>query len=157
MTRIHLPIYLRWGDQDAFGHVNNVTLLQHLEEARVRAFWLHEQRAQSLPTAVFDEGLRIDGSAPVLPLIARNEVDYLAPIPYRQAPLEVQMWFARLGGSSAELCYEVFVPGDAAPSARAATTLVMVSGETMRPVRLPALARRAWEPYVEEPIRFTRR
>src|SRR5690625_6644705 len=33
-----LLIELRWGDMDAYGHVNNVTQLRVLEEARVRAF-----------------------------------------------------------------------------------------------------------------------
>ena len=35
-TRVLLE--LRWGDMDAYGHVNNVTQLRLLEEARVRAF-----------------------------------------------------------------------------------------------------------------------
>lgn len=34
-TRVLLE--LRWGDMDAYGHVNNVTQMQLLEEARVRA------------------------------------------------------------------------------------------------------------------------
>ena len=42
MTRIHVPIHLRWADLDAYNHVNNVEVVRLLEEARVRAFWLTE-------------------------------------------------------------------------------------------------------------------
>ena len=35
-TRVLLE--LRWGDMDAYGHINNVTQMRLLEEARVRAF-----------------------------------------------------------------------------------------------------------------------
>ncbi|HNP15801.1 MAG TPA: thioesterase family protein, partial [Terrimesophilobacter sp.] len=37
--RIHIPIPLRWGDLDAYNHVNNVQMMRILEEARVRALW----------------------------------------------------------------------------------------------------------------------
>jgi acyl-CoA thioester hydrolase len=35
--RLHIPIHLRWGDLDAFNHVNNASMLKLLEEVRVRA------------------------------------------------------------------------------------------------------------------------
>ena len=41
MTRLHVPVPVRWGDLDAYGHVNNVAVLQLLEEARIAAFWRH--------------------------------------------------------------------------------------------------------------------
>ena len=31
--RLHIPIHLRWGDLDAFNHVNNTSMLKLLEEA----------------------------------------------------------------------------------------------------------------------------
>ncbi|HWL60323.1 MAG TPA: acyl-CoA thioesterase, partial [Microbacteriaceae bacterium] len=37
--RLTVPIQLRWGDLDAQAHVNNVTMLKLLEEARVRVLW----------------------------------------------------------------------------------------------------------------------
>ena len=33
-----VEVPLRWGDMDAYGHVNNVTMMQVLEEARVALF-----------------------------------------------------------------------------------------------------------------------
>ena len=37
--RLAVPVTVRWSDLDAYGHVNNASLLTLLEEARVAAFW----------------------------------------------------------------------------------------------------------------------
>jgi hypothetical protein len=36
--------------------------------------------------------------AGTLTLIARQEIEYLAPVPYRREPLDVQLWFGRRTG-----------------------------------------------------------
>ena len=41
MTRLFVPVQLRWSDLDAYGHVNNVEMFRILEEARITAFWAH--------------------------------------------------------------------------------------------------------------------
>jgi acyl-CoA thioester hydrolase len=97
--RLHIPIHLRWGDLDAFNHVNNTSMLKLLEEARVRAFWRAGPGEEAPTTAVLDSGI----DEGVLTLIARQEIEYLAPVPYQRRPLEVQMWFGKLGGSSVEV------------------------------------------------------
>lgn len=153
MTRLHVPVHLRWGDMDAFNHVNNATLVKILEEARVRAFWVHEDPAQSAPTAVFAHDMRVGEDGPFLTLIAQQGIEYLAPIPYQQAPLDVWLWFTRFGGSSAEIAYEVWGgPGDETLFARATTVIVLASQASGRPVRMPAALREAWGPYLEEPV-----
>ena len=48
--------------------------------------------------------------AQTLSLIARQEIEYLAPVPYLRKPIDVQLWIGRLGGSSLEVCYEVCSP-----------------------------------------------
>jgi len=96
--RLHIPIHLRWGDLDAFNHVNNTAMLQLLEEARVRAFRQPLPGEHAPATAVMDSS---QGSG-ILSLIARQEVEYLAPVPYQRFPLDVQLWFGALGGSSME-------------------------------------------------------
>lgn len=163
MTRVHIPIHRRWGDLDALGHVNNTSMLKLLEEARLRAFWRSEDPADQAPTAVFDAGV-LEGGGPVATLIARQEIEYLAPVPYGHKPLDVQLWIGRLGGSSAEICYEVLSPagpaGSAEPQvlyARASAVVVLVDTATGRPTRLPEAVRAQWAPFVEEPIVFARR
>jgi acyl-CoA thioester hydrolase len=157
--RLHIPIHLRWGDLDAFNHVNNTAMLKLLEEARVRAFWLPEEGETAPTTAVLDSSL----FSGVLTLIARQEIEYLAPVPYQRHPLDVQMWFAKLGGSSIEVCYEVCSPietaleGAQAVYARATTVVVKVDAESGRPLRLTAEERQAWQPYLGEPIAYAHR
>lgn len=158
--RLHIPIPLRWGDLDAFNHVNNTAMLKLLEEARVRAFWLPDPGETAPDTAVLSSGI----SSGVLTLIARQEIEYLAPVPYQRHPLDIQMWFGRLGGSSIEVCYEVCSPREsAAPDAtqtiyaRATTVVVKVDARTGAPLRLSAEERSAWEPYVGPSLVYTHR
>ncbi len=157
--RLHIPIPLRWGDLDAFNHVNNAAMLGLLEEARVRVFWRPGSGEQGPPTAILDPSL----DSGLLTLIARHEIEYLAPVPYGRHPLDVQLWFGRLGGSSVEVYYEVRAPveeaveGEQTLYVRAATTIVLVKADTGWPVRLTAREREAWEPYVEQPVAFRRR
>ena len=159
-VRLHIPIPLRWGDLDAFNHVNNTSMLKLLEESRVRAFWLPDVGETAPPTAVLESGLH----SGVLTLIARQEIEYLAPVPYQRHPLDVQMWFGKLGGSSIEVCYEVCSPRETAGPdgrqtvyARATTVVVKVDAATGRPLRLSAEERAAWTPYLGAPIAYAHR
>jgi acyl-CoA thioester hydrolase len=108
------------------------------------------------PTAVMD----VRPGAETLALIARQEIEYLAPIPYMRAPLDIEMWAGALGGASIDINYEVFSPVGVEPRVlytRAATTVVMVSAETNNPTRVPSELREAWKPYIEEPVAFGKR
>lgn len=158
--RLHVPIPLRWGDLDAYNHVNNTSMLKLLEEARVRVFWRPENGETAPPTAVIDSGI----DSGVLTLIARQEIEYLAPVPYQRQPLDVQMWFGSIGGSSVEVCYEVCSPRDATSPdttqtiyARATSVIVKVDAATGRPLKLSVEERGAWEPYQDEPIVYAHR
>ncbi|MEH3089081.1 MAG: thioesterase family protein [Microbacterium arborescens] len=156
-VRVHIPIHLRWGDLDALGHVNNTSMLKLLEEARLRAFWKPEEGVEAPSTAILDA---LSPATDVMTLIARQEIEYLAPVPYGQRPLDVQLWIGRIGGSSIDVCYEVYSPsGEDAQIcyARSTAVVVMVSSATGRPVRLSAEMRSAWEPIVGEPISYARR
>jgi len=150
-ARIRVPIHLRWGDLDAYNHVNNASMLKLLEEARVRAFWLPGATERAVPTAVIDAS----HGAAQLTLIARQEIEYLAPVPYQRDPIDIQMWFGKIGGSSAEVNYEVFSPVGTDPVvlyARASTVIVQVDAATGRPVRLSPETLAAWEPYLGDPL-----
>ena len=155
--RIHVQIPLRWSDFDAYAHVNNAEMLRVLEEARIQAMWMPDDGVdRDVPTAVMD----VRPGAETLALIARQEIEYLAPIPYMRAPLDIEMWAGFVGGASLEVCYEVFSPVGVEPRVlytKAATTVVMVSAATNAPTRVPAELRAAWQPYVEEPVAFTKR
>jgi len=155
--RIHVQIPLRWSDFDAYAHVNNAEMLRLLEEARIQAMWRPDEGVEvGPPTAVMD----VRPGSDTLALIARQEIEYIAPIPYMRAPLDIEMWAGSIGGASLEVCYELFSPIGATPRilfTRASTTVVMVSADSNRPTRLPAELRDAWAPFVEPPVAFAKR
>lgn len=159
MSRVHVPVQIRWNDLDAYGHVNNAAMLTLLEESRISVFW-------------GGGDLRVDGvndaAAPItdltaattITLVARQEVEYLAPIPYLREPLDVQLWIGRLGGASLDVCYEVCSPVGAEPPivfAKAATTIVLVDAASGRPRRITDREREAWASHIDTPVAFAKR
>lgn len=134
-------------------------MLKLLEEARVRAFWLPGPGEDAPGTAVMDSGI----TSGILTLVARQEIEYLAPVPYQRHPLDIQLWFGKLGGSSIEVCYEVCSPRETAVDgaqtvyARATGVIVKVDAATGRPLRLTDEERAAWQPYLGEPLDFAHR
>ena len=157
--RLHVPTPLRWGDLDAYGHVNNARMLSLLEEARIQAFWVSDdtsEHAVGASTAVLDA----TPGATTITLIARQEVEYLAPIPYQRQPVDIELWIGHMGGASLDVCYEVYSPVGVEPRVlytRAVTTIVLVDAQTERPRRISEAERAAWEPYLGEPLAFRRR
>ena len=156
MTRLNISIPLRWSDFDAYAHVNNAEMFRLLEEARIQAFWINDDGSGSSSMAILDAR----PGAKVVALIARQEIEYLLPIPYMRQPLDVELWIGRLGGASLEISYEVYSPEGQEPRllyTRAATTLVMVELATGKPQRMTDEQREAWAPYVEAPVAFAKR
>ncbi|KRC62971.1 4-hydroxybenzoyl-CoA thioesterase [Agromyces sp. Root81] len=157
--RLHVPTPLRWSDLDAYGHVNNARMLSLLEEARIQAFWVSDdtsEHAAGASTAVLDA----TPGATTITLIARQEVEYLAPVPYQRQPLDIELWIGQIGGASLDVCYEVYSPVGVEPRqlyTRAVTTVVLVDAVTERPRRIGEGERAAWEPYLGDPITFRRR
>jgi acyl-CoA thioester hydrolase len=151
--RVHVPIQLRWGDLDALGHVNNTSMLKLLEEARLRAFWRGDALEEALPTAVLDMDVLENGGARAT-LIARQEIEYYRPVPYTQRPLDVRLWIGRIGASSADICFEVYSPDGATLYAKATAVIVLVDTSSGTPTRWSAHERSAWEPYLDEPVRY---
>ncbi|MCH6469986.1 acyl-CoA thioesterase [Sinomonas terrae] len=157
------PLQLRFGDVDSYGHVNNVRFLQFLEDARVH--WLREPlpegvggfgsasgRGGGTESTMFDYV-----TAENFTLVGRHEIEYLAPLLYRPAPIAVNLWMTRLGGSSFDLGYSVAEPDGSAIYAYASTSMVLVSRSTGLPVRLPAGLREAFGHYSGPAVPFRRR
>ncbi len=158
--RLHVPIQLRWSDLDAYGHVNNASMLKILEEARVFAFWvdgdLADRSQAAWTTAVMDAGPGADTKS----VISRQEIEYVRSMPYIRQPIDVELWIGHLGGASLDVYYEIKTPLGIEPRitfVKASTTLVLVDAETERPRRILPHEREAWEPYLDEPLSFRRR
>lgn len=156
MTRLTIPIALRWGDQDAYGHVNNVTMLRLLEEARIRAFIFDDTSSEQAPAAALHAG----ADAEHWTLIGGQQIEYLRPLPYVRDPLRVDVWVGGIGGASLDICYEVRSPTGSADDivyARAVTTLVVVDAKSGRPTRISPELRDIWSSYLEAPVSFRTR
>jgi len=149
--RLEVPVQVRWSDLDAYGHVNNASLLTLLEEARVSAFWAGGPEG-SPTTAIIDAG----PGATSITVIARQEAEYLGQIPHHREPILVDTWVGHLGGASMQVCYEVLSPDRSELYARAATIVVMLDASTGAPRRLTDAERAAWEPYLGPPVDFRR-
>lgn len=154
MARVHVDMELRWGDQDAYGHINNVTYARYLEEARVRTFELGSARERT----GMEHQFRGEGPQPLKTLVANQQIEFLRVLEYAAQPITVELWVGKLGGSSLEIHYEV-IDGSHAErtvAARAITTLVVVDGSTLKPVRLSDEGRASVEPWTDEPLRMRR-
>lgn len=107
MARLTYRCPLRWSDMDAFGHVNNVTYLVYLEEARISLFE-NAQLGEMLGRGV---------------VVARNEIDYKRPLIHRSEPILVDIWVEDIRRRSWTFRY-VIRDDDGAVYARASTVMV---------------------------------
>ncbi|KUJ69277.1 thioesterase [Streptomyces albus subsp. albus] len=112
---------LRWGDMDAFGHVNNVEYLRYLEEARVDFIW---RLAPGDGSDAFTGGV----------VVARHEIDYLKPLVHRHAPVIIETWVTKISAAFMTLAYEI--KDEEAVYARASTVLVPYDLAAGRPRRV---------------------
>ena len=126
MTRHVVDLKPRWADMDAYGHVNNVTWLEYLQEARVDMFHAY--------TADPSGGLLVEGV-----VVARAVIDYKRPLVFRPDPVRIEMWVSRITAASFTLDYEVMdraADGSATVYVVAQTVLVPVTLGESRPRRL---------------------
>lgn len=142
-TEILVP--LRWSDMDAYGHVNNVQFVRLLEDARV-----------GMLVQWFPDGLRrLDRGI----VVARHEIDYLAPLEYRPEPVAVDIWVSRIGGASYDLAYVIRDPEGVGPGRRyavAETTLALFDLESGTPRRMGAEERELLTTHLGDPAPLRR-
>lgn len=154
MARAHVKLQLRWGDQDAYGHVNNVAFARLLEEARVRVLWMGAGEERTGLEGHF-RGDTPDG---LKTLVASQTIEYLRVLEYSEHPVMIEVWIGKLGGASLEIHYEILDGSTAERTvvARAITVTVIVDGTTMRPQRLSEAGRAVVEDWMDEPLKLGR-
>ena len=89
-------------------------------------------------------------------LVARHEIEYLAPLTFRHAPIRVEMWTTSIGGAGFDVAYEVRDPegfGDAL-YAHAETTLVAYDFSRVAPRRLAPEERAELKRHEGAPVPF---
>jgi acyl-CoA thioester hydrolase len=116
--------YVRWGDLDAFGHVNNATYLIYAQEARFAWSKMFEM------------------------VVARAEVDFIAPIYTGDIYIDVEIWVNKIGNSSFGVTYEM--KNGEELLARIKTVQVTVSLETKKSRPINDAERDFLTKYLEE-------
>jgi acyl-CoA thioester hydrolase len=126
-NRIYFPV--RFSDLDAMGHVNNARYLTFFEEGR--ADWFKECMGMAANSTAY----------PVI--VARVEMDYLAPVPFGEQ-MGVYHRVAKMGAKSMEMeawaCMER--EGLQIPAAKYKITLVWFDYESGKSMEIPAEARK---------------
>lgn len=117
----------RWGDLDAFNHVNNAAYLVYLQEARLQ--WM-----QGVP----------DWHGPTgMPVVAAAELNYRRPIAWPEV-LAVELSCTRAGTTSIILAHRIVSAGDAnCLYCDGHVVMVWVDPATGQPAPLPASIRAA--------------
>lgn len=138
VTRHVFLLKPRWSDLDAYAHVNNVTWLEYLQEARVDMLFVHAPARGA-------EGLA-DGV-----LVVRAEIEYRRAMLFRQEPYPIEMWVSRVGAASFTISYEIAENTSAGRVlyGTASTVLAPVDVSTGRSRRLSAVEREVLGRFVE--------
>ena len=115
--KYHNQQFVRWDDIDALGHVNNAKYLTYSQEARFH--WSFYQFYERNETPYFIDMV-----------VARAEVDFVAPIYEGGIFVDVHIWVESVGTSSFMLNYEISSNG--VLHARIKTVQVAISMKTKK-------------------------
>ena len=133
----HCP--LRWADMDSLGHVNNVTYVDYLQEARVDMFAVHAPVTGGEELA---EGV----------VVVRHEVEFVRPLVFRSEPVRVETWITEVKRASFTMAYEILdelSDGTRQVYARASSVLTPFVFSQERPRRLREEERAVLERFLE--------
>ncbi len=78
---------MRWADMDLLGHVNNVTYLDYVAEARENLFAGHPAATAA---------------------VARHQVEFVKPLVFRRQPVLVDTWVTDIADDEVTLAHEVY-------------------------------------------------
>ena len=112
---------IRWGDMDAYGHVNNTVYFRYMEQARVE--WIE---AMQTPVRLGGEG----------PVIINASCSFLIPLNY-PGTVEVRTYASHPGRSSFLTHVEMRLVGDERVYAEGAAKVVWMDTRTGKSVPLP--------------------
>jgi acyl-CoA thioester hydrolase len=130
---------MRWADMDSLGHVNNVTYVDYLQEARVDMLRVHapatggEQLAEAT-------------------VVVRHEVEFVAPLVFRFEPVRIECWVTGIRAASFTMAYEILDlldDGSRRIYTRARTVLTPFVFTEERPRRIREQERAVLERFLE--------
>ncbi len=126
--RYFLPITTRWMDNDAYGHINNVTYYSYFDTV-ANHFLIHEG------------GLEILAS-PVIGLVVESKCSYRAPLAYPDR-LRAGLRVDKLGTRSVTYGIGIFKEGEEQAAAHGYFVHVFVDRDSRKAVAIPERLREA--------------
>lgn len=148
ILRVAVP--MRWGDMDAYGHINNVNLVRMMEEARIAGFGVPGGTGKPGNEPIVDLFSAVPANTQVL--VVEHRVRYVAPLDYRNVPADVDLWLSGVKAASFDVCYEFRDPVEGGLCVRASTTLAFFSVGNQRLLRLPPGERAKLAEFTGEPV-----
>jgi acyl-CoA thioester hydrolase len=124
------PVSIIWGDEDAFGHVNNVMYLRWCETARVEYLKSAGLWPAQFPPSGFG------------PILASITCDYRRPVTYPDT-VYVGARVTSIGNSSLRMEHRVVSKALDVVVAEASSTIVMLDYATMKSVPVPDECRKS--------------
>ena len=125
-----MEIPVRWGDMDAYNHVNNTIYFRYCEQARIE--WLEAL------------GFVVRTDQPSGPVIINAACTFMIPVNY-PATIRMEMFAGSPGRSSLMTWYEMRVAGDDRLYAEGSSKVVWMDHATGRSVPLPDELRAIFE------------
>lgn len=144
VSRLTLHVPMRWGDMDAYGHINNVEVLRILEEARVHAFG--PPAGTGLPGVEVARPIFSGVEPDVQALVVEHRVRYVTALNYRNIPATVQVWISAIKGASFTVAYSILDPVTDAQCVIAETILAFFHEPSGTLVRLSDEMKKQLEP-----------
>lgn len=127
---VTLPIDIAWGEQDAFGHLNNVAYLRYFESVR-----MHFLERTGILRSHAEQGIGV--------ILASTQCDFLRPVHW-PARLLVSTGCTTIGNTSFTLAYRV-EDEQGQLVAQGTSVLVMYDYRAGHKVPVPATIREAIE------------
>lgn len=129
---------MRWADMDMLQHVNNVTYVDYLQEARIDMFSAHPE---------FHGGEDLGEGV----VVVRHELEFAAPLKFRKRPVRVDSWVTQIRAGSFTMAYEVYDdgPDGRVTYLRASTQLAPFVFATESPRRISPVEREVLSRYLE--------
>ena len=110
---------IRWGDMDAYGHVNNTVYFRYMEQARVE--WLEELKIEVRPGGLG-------------PVIINASCTFLKPMNY-PGTVEVRTYAGHPGRSSVQTHVDMLIDGEL--FAEGAAKIVWMDTQTGKSAAIP--------------------
>jgi acyl-CoA thioester hydrolase len=120
---VALSLPVQWGDQDAFGHVNNVVYFRWMESARIEYF-----RRAGLGQMMSNQGQG--------PILASIKCDYRRQLSFPDTLL-ISASITSIGRTSLKMAHLLYSTAQQAVAAQGESVVVMFDYTTQRPVPVP--------------------